>query len=516
VTELFYPEEYIERNKRRNPIVKDIFGEDRYTLGQFLSFRTSFEKKISKSKGTFINATEGGIPIEGMKIMRLKDYIEEYCNVPFLDNQALLESFETKKPAYDLEGLITGILRDKSKLRIVRKNASKIIECVTRLKELKEKRLHNTDEESRLIQRISHLEVRVKNPVVKIVDPYRSRMENYIWRDECDEVALDLIQDSLDYYSELIKVIDRFILKVEELLVILKRESEVDQIMADENNSVIDKYFRVGVIHRDIGLVRQSVTDFEKVANEFSRLSDSDSQLKYWPTAISAFSALAELYAKQQRFSEARKILDTLSEFVSNENSNTQSQSLDQGTIQKLMESCKEGMAAWEEKKQLMVSLLREAENNYGSYLESGSFYYRIGDHDRSVREYLKSVEDTRALLLKRNISNSTDANIIIRLLSTYYGLAQTYRAMGKQKEAISALDSGCKEIEKLDRFDLPGILEEFSALIVDLYVCLNEREKALSFGQQMFTIFPNGTKMKVKLQTIMAQGSTRLIAAQG
>ena len=86
VTGLFYSEDDVEENRRRNPIVKDIFGEERYTMGQFLGFRTSFEEAIKRFTGIVINATEGGLPIEGAKTMRLKDFIDEYCDVNLYRN----------------------------------------------------------------------------------------------------------------------------------------------------------------------------------------------------------------------------------------------------------------------------------------------------------------------------------------------------------------------------------------------------------------------------------------------
>ncbi len=45
--------------------LKDIFGEDVLSIPQFVTFKTSFESRIRESERVVINATEGGISIDG-------------------------------------------------------------------------------------------------------------------------------------------------------------------------------------------------------------------------------------------------------------------------------------------------------------------------------------------------------------------------------------------------------------------------------------------------------------------
>ena len=59
--------------------VTDMFGEDAYTILQFLSFKTSIENRIRQFNRTIINSTEGGLLIEGAVNMRLADFIIESC-----------------------------------------------------------------------------------------------------------------------------------------------------------------------------------------------------------------------------------------------------------------------------------------------------------------------------------------------------------------------------------------------------------------------------------------------------
>jgi len=62
--------------------VKGNYEEWVYTDEMFNLFRKGFVTDVSKYKGTCINATEGGALIEGTKIMKLREAIEQYCNDP--------------------------------------------------------------------------------------------------------------------------------------------------------------------------------------------------------------------------------------------------------------------------------------------------------------------------------------------------------------------------------------------------------------------------------------------------
>jgi hypothetical protein len=517
VTGLFYPSEYIDHNKKSNPIVKDIFGEDRFTLSQFLAYKTSFEKRIATSKTKVFNATEGGLPIEGAEIIRLKNFIDEYCNYPPIDVLSTLETIGELDTTCDFKGMTAHIHKNMSKLKQIRDNAGKIFDSVLRLRELRERNLLRNGEAAQLIRIIEKFEKKVEDPILALIAPYRYKMENYRRPDDIEDMNRDMIQDSLEYYGELINIINDFVMKVDKLTSFLDKELEINNLLVESSITAVEKYFQIGMMHRKAGMVREAVKELERAASEFSNISDPRLQQKHWPIVIQIYGALGELYVKQHRFYEAREVLEALSELVLQDKDNKQIQRniVDRKMIIQLINACNEKIEAWEKKKAQSKSLLSKAEANYGSHLESGSFYYRVGNYGRSVREYLRAVEEIRALLPKKNIDNSTDASIVIRLLSSFYGLAQTYMAMRRQKEAISVIDSGCQEIEKLDRFDFPEILEEFSVLFADIYVCLDARDKALTFGKKMLTIFPNGTKMKITLQTIMAQGSTRLMTTQ-
>ena len=515
VTGLFYPDEYIEQNKRRNPIVKDIFGEERYTLSQFLTFRTSFEKKISEMKGKVFNATEGGLPIKGAETIRLRDFIDEYCTVPPIDVVNVLESVGESHSTCDFQGMLTRIQQDMAGLQVIQKNAGKIIECVKRLEELKERCLLRSSEATHLVRTIERLEKKVDDPIVKVVAPYRYRMENYLCHNDIEDDNLDVIQDSLDYYGELVKVIDNFLVKAQGLIGSLKREAEVDNLLSDESILLVERYFRAGMTHLEAGMVREAAKELEKVATEFSNISDSSLQKQYWPTVLQAYGALGQLYIKQYRFYEARKILEVLMDLTT-ANAETQKSTLDPGTIVGLIDTCTQKITAWEETKGNKELLLGKAASNYGSHLESGAFYYKVGEYDRAVSAYIRAVNEIRNLSPENKGDSLSATTRTIRLLGAYYGLAHTYTAMEKQGDALAALDYGRQEVDTLHNFALPEILEEFGVLFVDLFLRLGDIERATSFSQCVLNILPQSDTLREKMRSFMQEGSGQVMVARG
>lgn len=78
--------------------VKDIFGNDTYTIKPFLAAKMSMELKISLAMGegyNFINATEGGIGLKNCLIMNLKEVIEQYMGDTYEIEKAIEDNYKS-------------------------------------------------------------------------------------------------------------------------------------------------------------------------------------------------------------------------------------------------------------------------------------------------------------------------------------------------------------------------------------------------------------------------------------
>lgn len=507
VTELFYPEEYIEQNKKRNPIVKDIFGDERYTLGQFLTFRTAFEQRISGMEGMVYNATEGGLSIKGAETIRLRDFIDEHCNVPLTDFAKVIESVAISHVTCDFDAMSSDVQGDVARLKTIQKDCDRIIKCVKRLKKLKERNLLSTVEAVHLVETIERLEKNVDDPIVKMVAPYRYRIENYLCNNDIKDENLDVIQDSLKYYGELVDAIGSFLTKTNGLIDSLRREAEINILLSDNSLHIMERYFRAGTLHLGAGMVREAATELETAANEFSNFSDPNMQKMYWPLALQVYCLLAQLYIKQYRYYEAREILGVLMSFTSTKN-DSQKFILNSREIEEFVNLCNQKITMWKKTKANKESLLVKAEENYGSHIESGAFYYKAGEYDRAARAYINAINEIRTLLVK---NKSAYAPETIRLLSAYYGLVETYAALDKQEDALIVLDSALQEVNRIRNLDLQEILEDLGVLYIDLAQRLGDHSKAVSVSQSFLDILPHSFILDEKKRNLMQEGIAQI-----
>jgi len=467
VTPLFYSETDVEQLRQRNPVVKDIFGEERYTTNQFLTFRIAFEKITKRFKGVVINATEGGMPIEGARTMRLKEFIDEYCQIVFaIPFETVLPLYEMKT-AYDLSGLMTHVRSTISKLENIRKKAGKIVDCVVNLKTLKERNMLNASEAGRLIGKIAKLEKIVEDPILGILAPYRYRIENYLRRDEADNESVDAIHDSLDFYGELKSVIEQLLIRLDSLMKVLERESEVDDVLADGVVLAIERFFHAGVVHSETGMIREAVRHFEKAANEFGRIKEPDIQKKFWTLALNIHWLLAGLYVKQHRLYEAQDVLGVLMDFAPE--SPGQFNDFNKMSVKNLFETCEIGIKLWEKQQENLEQLLKKASQEYGSNLESGNFYLRIGDYESAKAAFNRSVDEEKAQIVTNNGDPLGNSIRRARLVASLYGFAQTYFAMNDIEKAVHALDMSLGYVIEMDK-TAGKYGSEIRSLIAQLY----------------------------------------------
>jgi len=512
VTGLFYSDDDVERYRRKNPIVKDIFGEERYTMGQFLGFRTNFEEAIKQFTGTVVNATEGGLPIQGAKIMRLKDFIHEYCEASSVDTFKMVEELSEIPTTYDLPNLMSHIQTGIQTFKKVQKSATNIIQAVLRLKELKDDNMLKGAEAPQLIRKIGKWEKVVEDPLLTLIAPYRYRMENYMRRDDKGTENFDAIQDSLDYYGDLTKVIGMFLGRLENLIENLKKEFRIDGILSAKALHAIDGYYQAGMLHYETGMVREATKKVEKALTEFSRLADAGLQKEYWQVALKAHSLLAELYIKQHRLHEAKEILDVLDVLVNKEDIQVRGTGSDGGNIRNLLSECHEGLRVWEERQEVALERVKSSATNYGSSLESGSFYFRVGDFELAEGCYLKAIEECSLALADNHIESDAKTLHLIRLVGAYYGFAQTCLELNKQSDAIAALDSGSSNIILLHECD-PDVLEEFGNLYCDLYLHVGRPAQAMYICGQLLGIVPHSVALNRRMRTMMSESDRQVSA---
>ena len=90
-------EEEFDNGSKRFIKIKDIYGNDTYTIKQFLTARMSMELKISLAMAeghNFINATEGGIGLSHCPNINLEEVIDQYMGNTYEINKVIEDNYE--------------------------------------------------------------------------------------------------------------------------------------------------------------------------------------------------------------------------------------------------------------------------------------------------------------------------------------------------------------------------------------------------------------------------------------
>ena len=97
-----------------------------------------------------------------------------------------------------------------------------------------------------------------------------------------------------------------------------------------------------------------------------------------------------------------------------------------------------------------MGDLLRRAEESYGGSLESGLFYFRVGNYERAAKAYLDAVEEH---------SNTQSPELV----AAFYGLAHTYLKLRENQKAVDAF-AGALQIDPAN----PLIYRDLALLAIE------------------------------------------------
>ncbi len=510
-------------------VAEDIFGEKRYSLSSLLGFKTTFEKKVKVFSGSVINATEGGLPIEGATVMRLLDFIEEYCDIPPIEIFSVLSGLTKSEVRYNLEGLVSQVKGAKALFTDIKRNAERALKYIHRAKKLKEKKQEENPKLHNILRRLEKIREKVRHPILNIIASYHYQLELYLKRAVVQEI--DEIEDKwekleaqlfrgLNYYNELLEAIELFVKPLDRLITALNREAKVNTILMDDSMLESEKSFKIGMIYKRAGMATQAVRYLEPLIRgqraasgpegptprreDRGQKTEDNGQQTTGTRSTNVYISLAEMYLKQFRFYEAKEVLEE----IESQGARGKSQ---KAKISELFKICGEKIQAWEERKERLEKLLKDAEENYGSHLESGYFYFRVKDYEGAEKAYLKATEEAQGAGKG--------------FVEAYYGLAHTYLAMDDPEKAVNALEKALEvdqtnpiiyrdlgfialqnndfasaEIFFTKAIELAPHVTELYKPLVNLWVNLGEIEKAISLYENALLVNPDNPVIQQEL----------------
>jgi hypothetical protein len=248
--------------------IEDIFGDKRYTTNGLLSFKVNFENKIKTYHGTVVHATEGGLPLEGTKIMQLSDFIEEYCALPEIDSFSVLSGLAESQVVYNLDELMRQVKGARELFMEINRKSKKILKYIHRVYKLMQKKQDKSEEMHNILSKVEVMSEEIRHPILNIIAAYHYQLELYLMRESIKEI--DEIEDKwerlerqldrgLNYHGELQEAIGLFVIELDKLISALEREMKVNAVFTDSSIEDSEKAFKVGMIYKNAGMATQAV-----------------------------------------------------------------------------------------------------------------------------------------------------------------------------------------------------------------------------------------------------------------
>jgi Tfp pilus assembly protein PilF len=511
-----YHDQEVPDYRKGAQVEDDIFGEKRYTSGGLLAFKVSFENKIRTFKGTVLQATEGGLPIEGANVIRLADFIDEYCNMPEIDSFSVLSGCNKTDLVYNLDGLLIQVKGARDIFLDIKSKSKKMLKYIHRIKKLKEKEKGNSPEFHNILAKTDALFEKIKHPVLNIIAAYHYQLELFLKRQDMQEI--DEIEDKeerlerqlhrgLNYYGELLEAIELLVKQLDKLTKSLEREIKVNNIIMDNSLAEHEKALEVGMIYKKAGKASQAVKYLELVIKGDEMSIDVDTRQKI-------LVSLAQMYIRQFRYYEAREVLKKVS---------TRTPKFAE-RAEKLLKTCDEKLSNWEDRKKYAERLLKKAAADYGSHIESGYFYFKTKDYLRAVDHYEKAIAEYE--------SSDTLSETKESLVEAYYSLAHTYIATDEVEKAVAYLEKAIEEdpgnplfyrdlgliafqnnnIEPAELFfskaiELAPQEAELYKQLAGMYISIGEKEKAVALYENALQV--NGDNPQIQQDLAMMYKDT-------
>ena len=481
--------------------VRDIFGEEARSISQFLAFKISFENRMRGSNKKFVNATEGGLPIDGAINMRLLDFIKEYCNdEKKIDTFLILSGLANGTANYNLDGLIEEVTLARKKFAGIKRASQQLLKYIKRAKILKEDKNEDSADLNTVLAKVQKLIDKVKHPALNLLVGYNYGLELYLKKQAIQDIddiedKWEMLDKQLDrgqiYYSEIVKTINRFNKQLDKVFTALQCEKKVDDILADKSIQENERFKRVGFIYKETGILAQAAK-YLKLA--LDGLHGNNTR-RYGNVDLKLYLALAETYISQFRFYDADDIFRKMKTQALNCKEDT---TRVMEKVEIMSKKCESKIRAWEAKKNEVSKILQKAEADYGSHLESGYFYFRIKDLERAEKAYMKAIETIETGVNSQELG------------AAYYGLAHTYLAMGDPEKAVEVLGKALEadssnpvlyrdlgliaaesnnikpaEIFLLKAIELAPHEAELYKPLADLYMSIGETEKAVGLYEK-------------------------------
>jgi len=350
--------------------VEDIFGEP---VGSMTSFKHAiyhFEKAFAETKATIIDATEAGAKKQGARSMRLRDVIDEYCNLSPMDIKGLLrDAGKTVEPVQ-----MGDLLRDmdfiSAEFDCIVKEASDVLAVAGKLKKKIDKGQMDDEQFCRLSEKAERLTQQMDGHgrALYLMGEQNYALELYMMQhavatiDEIEEVDRKIAQQvarAAVYYPSVARAAENFKKPLDRLIDRLKRAQVLESKPLGVGATAEDWYQR-GVAYGKIEYGREALQCVQE-------------SLARKPDHVPALKLAARLFLDGNRTSEALVELERVRGLTRSDRK-----------LEELMQDAQAKHQAWEIRTARLKAEF-EGKAHADSLEEAGWFYYRTKDFPRAV-----------------------------------------------------------------------------------------------------------------------------------
>jgi tetratricopeptide (TPR) repeat protein/uncharacterized Rossmann fold enzyme len=357
--------------------VEDIFGEP---VGSMTSFKHAiyhFEKAFAETEATIIDATEAGAKKQGARPMRLRDVIDEYCNLPPLDIKGLL-----RDAGKTVEPVQTGdLLRDMDFISVefdcIVKESRDVLAVSGKLKKKIDKGQMDDEQFCLLSEKAERLTQQMDGHgrALYLMGEQNYALELYMMQhavatiDEIEEVDRKIAQQverAAVYYPSVARAAENFKKPLDRLIDRLKRAQELESQPLGADATAEDWYQR-GVAYGKIDYGREALQSVQEA-------------LARRPDHVPALKLAVRLFLDGNRTGEALAVLERLRGLTRSDRK-----------LEGLAQEAQEKYQAWETRTARLKEEF-EGKVHAESLEEAGWFYYRTKDYRRAVSMLAQAV----------------------------------------------------------------------------------------------------------------------------
>lgn len=357
--------------------IEDIFGEPVGTMTSFKHAIYHFEKAFKETQATIIDATEAGAKKQGARPMRLREVIEEYCNLPPLDIKGMLRRASKEPEAVRMDEMLRDMEFTSKELGLIKKKCREILVVARKLKKKIDKNEMDDDAFSRLSMTAEKLTQAMDSHgrTLYLMGEHNYGLELYMVQhdvatideiEEVDQKVTRQVERAVVYYPSVFRAAESLQKPLDRLIHRLKRAQELEAQPLGADATAEDWYQR-GMAYDKIEYgreVRRSVQE----------------ALARTPDHIPALKLLSRQSLDGNRTNEALEMLERLKGLTRSDRK-----------LEGLVQEAEAKHQAWDARRARLKAEF-EGKIRTESLEEAGWFYYRTKDYQRAVAKLAQAV----------------------------------------------------------------------------------------------------------------------------